>query len=267
MAEFIQSEKDRPILLMDGFLYVKDKQVRSKVYWKCQHFAEKCKGRAITVDGSISSVSGEHNHSGNPTNVEVRKFLDKVKSDARTTRDSPHYIVSNAASELSGCVAAALPQTSSLKRSIRRVRQEEQCRSTVNHRNQLILSEEDTKTNKGKAFLMFDSGEVEDRMLVFSTEKNLNVLASCKHYFMDGTFKTVPVIFDQLYTIHGMKNGYVIPLVYALLPNKREETYSNFLRTVKTIAPTLDVESVNTDFEPAVVKAIKEELPSIPKAL
>ena len=139
MAEFIQREKDRPILLMDGFLYVKDKQVRSKVYWKCQHFAE---------------------------------------------------------------------------------------------------------------------------MLVFSTENNLTVLASCKHYFMDGTFKTMPVIFDQLYTIHGMKNGYVIPLVYALLPNKRQETYSNFLRTVKTIAPTLDVESVNTDFEPAIVKAIKEELPS-----
>ena len=128
----------------------------------------------------------------------------------------PHYIVSYAASELSGCVAAALPQTSSLKRSIRRVRQEEQCRSTVNHRNQLILSEEDTKTNKGEAFSMFDSGEVEDRMLVFSTEENLTVLASCKHYFMDGTFKTVPVIFDQLYTIHGIKNGYGIPLVYAL---------------------------------------------------
>ena len=114
MAEFIQSEKGRAMLLLDGFLYVKDKQVRSKVYWKCQHSAEKCKGRTITVDGSISSTSGEHNHSGNSTYVEVRKFLDKVKTDARTTRDSPHFIMSNASAELSGCVAAALPQTSSI---------------------------------------------------------------------------------------------------------------------------------------------------------
>ena len=102
MAEFIQSEKGRSMLLLDGFLYVKDRQIRSKVYWKCQHFAEKCKGRAITVDGSVSSTSGEHNHAANSTNVEVRRFLDKVKTDAKSTRDSPHYTMSNASSELSG---------------------------------------------------------------------------------------------------------------------------------------------------------------------
>ena len=77
--------------------------------------------------------------------------------------------MSKASSELSGCVAAALPQTSSIKRSIRRVRQEEQCGSTVNHRNELILSEEDTRTNKGESFLLFDSGKVEDRMLISSS--------------------------------------------------------------------------------------------------
>ncbi|XP_068236936.1 uncharacterized protein [Palaemon carinicauda] len=69
------------------------------------------------------------------------------------------------AAELSGYIATALPQTSCIKRSINRVRQEEQCRSTVNHRNKLILSEQGMRTSKGKSFLMFDSGEVEDRML------------------------------------------------------------------------------------------------------
>lgn len=85
----------------------------------------------------------------------------------------------------------------------------------VNHRRDLVFSEEHTKTNKGEHFLMFDS-EVKDNNLIFSTHKNLCVLASCKRFYMDGTFKTVPVIFEQLYTIHGIKNGDVIPLIYAL---------------------------------------------------
>ena len=136
MAEFIQSEKDKPMLVIDGFVCVKDKQVRSKVYWKCQQLAKKCKGRAITVDGSTSSISSEHNHAGNPINFDVRKILGKVKTEPKL-QESPHYIIANASSELSGCVAAALPKTNSIKRSIRRVRQEEPCGlAVVSHRRE-----------------------------------------------------------------------------------------------------------------------------------
>ena len=165
MAKFIQSEKGKDMLLTDEFIYVKDKQVKSKIYWKCQRFAGKCKKRAITIDGRITSTSGKHNHPGNSINVEVRKFLDKVKTEAKTTRDSPHYIMSNASSELSCCVAAALPQTSSIKRTIRRARQEQQRRSTVNDRKGLIILE-DTRTNQDESSSVFNSGEKEeDRML------------------------------------------------------------------------------------------------------
>lgn len=128
----------------------------------------------------------------------------------------------------------------------------------VNHRRDLVFSEEHTKTNKGEHFFMFDS-EVEDRMSIFSMHKNLFVLASCKRFYMDGTFKSVRVIFEQLYTIQGIKNGCVIPLIYALLPNRREETSIQFLRNGKSVAPTLAVDSVNTDFEHAIVNTIKVE--------
>jgi hypothetical protein len=32
----------------------------------------------------------------------------------------------------------------------------------------------------------------------------------------------------QLYTIHGLKYGHVIPAIYGLLPNKAESTYRTF---------------------------------------
>ena len=38
--------------------------------------------------------------------------------------------------------------------------------------------------------------------------------------FADGTFKWCPKYFQQLYTIHGFKNGHYIPLVFCPLPSK-----------------------------------------------
>ena len=46
----------------------------------------------------LYKTSGEHDHTGDPVNVEVRKFLDKVKTDAKTTRESPHCLIFNASS-------------------------------------------------------------------------------------------------------------------------------------------------------------------------
>ena len=46
-----------------------------------------------------------------------------------------------------------------------------------------------------------------------------------KRIFIDGTFKYCPKYFYQLYTVHGLRNGHFIPLVYALLPGKSEVNY------------------------------------------
>jgi len=46
---------------------------------------------------------------------------------------------------------------------------------------------------------------------------------------MDGTFNYS----DKYYTIHGIKNGVYIPLVFYLLPNKEKKTYIALLKTIK----------------------------------
>lgn len=75
--------------------------------------------------------------------------------------------------------------------------------------------------------LAHDSGVGdEDRILVFGTPKNFELLSTAKMWFMDGTFKVTPSLFYQVYTVHGMYRGAVIPLLYSLLPNKRKETYA-----------------------------------------
>lgn len=263
-AKFVQSEKGKPMLLVDGYLFVKDKELKNKKYWKCQNYKKYCKCRARTDGDEVISVSGEHNHAGNPVNVEVRRFMEKIKNDSKETRDSPQYVILNAASDISNLTVPALPPLSSIKRTIRRVRQREICGLPIpNHRKDITFSEEFTKTNRGDDFLLFDSGPTDDRMLIFSTQQNLNVLDSCQNVFMDGTFKTVPVIFDQLYTIQGLKNGFFLPLIFGLLPNRKEETYLKFVKIIKALVPFSNLHSITTDFEPTMIKAVRTEFDSV----
>ena len=109
---------------------------------------------------------------------------------------------------------------------------------------------------------MFDSGPSDNRMLIFSTDRNLQFLSTCLNFYADGTFKTVPSMFEQLYTIHSVKNGLTIPLIFGLLPNKKEQTYVKFLRQIKVLLPNSSIDSILTDFEMGMINAIAAEFPS-----
>lgn len=50
---------------------------------------------------------------------------------------------------------------------------------------------------------------------------------------MDGTFKTVPNIFLQMYTIHapvGGINSRILPLVYILMSSKNQKCYEHLFQ-------------------------------------
>ncbi len=56
------------------------------------------------------------------------------------------------------------------------------------------------RTLQGEQFLMFNSRqtEVEGRMLIFATQKNIELLCRSSTWFLDGTFKVVMGI-NQLF--------------------------------------------------------------------
>ncbi|KAK5638651.1 hypothetical protein RI129_012946 [Pyrocoelia pectoralis] len=116
-----------------------------------------------------------------------------------------------------------------MKRTIRNVRTKHNLGPAVPlHRRDIAFEERYTQTENGEQFLLFDSGPEEDRLLVFSTRRNMQLLARSRHWYADGTFKTVPSLFSQLYTLHGLQDNKALPLVYALLPNKTEHTVYTF---------------------------------------
>ena len=64
-------------------------------------------------------------------------------------------------------------------------------------------------TISGELFFFFASENEE--IVIFTTVKNLQKLQDCNNWHGDGTFKIVPWLFDQLYTIHRNYLGQILP--------------------------------------------------------
>ena len=82
------------------------------------------------------------------------------------------------------------------------------------------------------------------------------------HWFLDGTFKTAPSIFFQLYTMHALVSERTIPCVYALLPNKSQATYTMLLQQLMTINGNLNPVTIMVDFEQAMINSVHQVLPN-----
>lgn len=261
--EYITSEKGKRLLFDEGHFFYTDRKVDSKIYWKCESYHKvKCAARMITLDDSVIKRSGTHNHLGDAAHVEKMQVMTTMRDAARRTRDAPHYIISNVVSGVSQAAASRLGKVSSMKRTIRKIRTRDEVAPALPiRRSDIVFPQEYKITKNGEDFLMFDSGLDEDRILMFCTRRNLQLLAQADHWYADGTFKTVPHLFCQLYTLHGLKSNVAIPLIYALLPDKSRVTYVRLLQKIKELLPGVTPASIMTDFETGMISAITEEFP------
>lgn len=66
----------------------------------------------------------------------------------------------------------------------------------------------------------------------------------------------------QVYTLHGVKCEGILPLVYALLPNKTEQTYVEVFQALTQLNPNLKPETITTDFEQAAINAFNATFPA-----
>ena len=119
-------------------------------------------------------------------------------------------------------------------------------------------------TERGDQFLAFDSGpDDENRVLIFATETNLDTLETSPEWHADGTFKTSPLLFYQLYSIHAVYNDHTVPLVYILLTNKNTSVYKKAFSALKDLNPDLSPVRIVTDFELAAIIAFQDLFPSV----
>ena len=112
-------------------------------------------------------------------------------------------------------------------------------------------------------FLLYDSGEDDvNRILVFGTNSGLDDLERYKHWACDGTFKCSPEIYYQIYTLHVLLENVSVPRIFALLPNKSQETYEKFFHVLMDLRATLQPDTLMIDFERASYESFSDVFPS-----
>ena len=119
-------------------------------------------------------------------------------------------------------------------------------------------------TKKKGEFLRFDSGLESGgkRMLIFASDKAVEMLVQCDDIFGDATFNAAPQAFYQVYVLGVLIREHLFPCVYALLPNKTKDTYIQLFEQISTITgdrmyPT----NFMMDFEINQKKGVEEVFP------
>ena len=97
-------------------------------------------------------------------------------------------------------VAAKLPDFQSMKSSMYR-----KCRARLpplpKSRAEVNLQGEWAETTSGEPFVIGTRGD--DKIILLRTTANLKLLEAADSIYMDGTFKTCPQLFYQMFTIHA----------------------------------------------------------------
>ncbi|CAF4623227.1 unnamed protein product [Rotaria socialis] len=131
----------------------------------------------------------------------------------------------NCLNNVSDQMVARLPNFKYIKRNIQRQRQKNDLPQIPHDKNFTMVPTSLTMTIRNDAFLQFHSGPGDHRLIIFSSPEQLKILEETEEILIDGTFKITPVIFTQLYTMHGVYRNCVFPLVFALLSDKQQQTY------------------------------------------
>jgi hypothetical protein len=291
-------------MYLNGFAYQRARKSNGRLYWACKRsYAKECRGRAITsdpADGEPVEVFKESSHT-HPPDVEANKAAQLATSLKRKARDHPAQPPAQLLrTELQGVeeeVLSQLPSQPALVRSMQRVRRRELPPAPTKLKDIGDIPARYRQTLVGEQFLLHDSGPPEDdddsedsadeqddevqrpeppRVLVFATRKNIELLCQSSIWFVDGTFRTAPHIFAQIFTIIGLRTRtgkpeeqVAVPLVYALLSGKTQAMYTEVLEVVRDavakfrVAPCTPTK-IMSDFEVAIINACRDVFPQVP---
>ena len=259
------SRGNKQLLVFEGHIYSEQKKLAGDVIlWDCINRRNKntCGAKIKTLNGILHGRVPDHRCQPDPAKIQTMKVRGQMKQRAQNTMEKTRDILSGAVAGQNQEVLARLPKEETLKRHIRCTRQVANVLPPVPHANdiQFVIPQPYCVTNEGDAFLQVDSFG-QDIRLMFGSQQSMDFLGTADHWYMDGTFDTLPPQFKQLYTIHGIKNGRNVIGFYALLTNKREVTYERVLRHVQFFTGGANPVTLNIDFEREAINACENVFP------
>ncbi|KAL4154075.1 hypothetical protein QTP88_001908 [Uroleucon formosanum] len=215
-------------------------------------------------------MSKPHNHGTHGFELAERGFRNKLKNVVTFNPTKPvpqafnevrrSVITSGLQGSSQNKVYNSIPTLNSVRSSVYR-KKVKLIPKLPNKLRDLIINGEWRCTNDGRDYLLGSDGD-DDKIVIFGTESFLRRLCTVEVIFMDGTFKSAPKLFLQIYTLNYCVQGIMVPMAYALLPNKTSATYNRIFNLIKEAAIRIDLifnpKCFQIDFEIGMIMAIKE---------
>ena len=117
-----------------------------------------------------------------------------------------------------------------------------------------------------KRFLVTDCWESDQRITIFCSDLQLELLCKSERIGVDGTFKSCPSLYAQIYIIMGYYLAECFPVAFVLLGGKKKKTYARMITELKKAALSIKLEfrpiEIMIDFEKGAIEASSEQFPS-----
>ncbi|CAF3804450.1 unnamed protein product [Rotaria sordida] len=272
-VEFITTTKGRPLMILDGFSYIQDRRSDTKTYWRCEnHKTFNCHFRIHTCNESVTKTHvkilkqhGDHTASCKRDFIKLslRKFHEDIADRGKNTQETTDTVLIQCISKLPDSTRIRLPPLDHVKRTILRHREKIDLPQVPNDVDSPTIPGVLQLTKRNDTFLRIDTGPGPDRILIFSSSEQLEILQTSTNFLMDGTFEIVPEIFYQLYVIHAVHREHVMPVAFCLLRRKTMTTYQEMINKILEFAPAWNPQNIMLDFEKAVLNVLSNSFPHV----
>ena len=234
--EITSTEKGKNKIARNGYSFVFKKMLANDLRcFECELTRKgnqyKAKIKLDIADEIIGEVN-LHAHAPSQMQIEVAKLKANIKRKAQRVTDTPQQILGAEVRNISQDASVNIPSTSTLKRNIRKAREDNDVPHNPMTREDItVLLEQCQNIVAGEPLLIYCSGvRDQKRMFIFALEIGLHFLTESEDWYADGTFKVCRKSFYKLYTIHGKRNRQIFPAVFCLLPNKSQTIFRRMLQ-------------------------------------
>lgn len=264
--DFISTKRGGTKLLYDGHRFHRKKiYVNGDSFWKCCNETI-CKGNLTLNQRNEIKKINEHDANCTASHAKniVLKEFDQLKQISSCNFQSIQQQYDEVVKQINDSgiqLLEEVPKYSSVKTGL------------YNERNKILGAPKVRFVNpsdvvvpaKYTEFLLADYDDDSQRIIVFCSKENREQIRKYHHFFADGTFKSCPKGFKQLYTIHGYneQNKCVTPLLFCLMCDKKMKSYEILFNLIKTTLSTWVPKKITMDFELAAIHAIRRVFPTI----
>lgn len=270
-ARFITLGKRHYLVDNENYVYHRLSVQNGVTRWRCKLYnKERCFASARTArkaegtsgEEEVILSTGQHNHLASISEV-TSMFVEEeaLREAVGNNSIKPRQVLVKVANKLNAAGAMMRRSEAAFLKSLHRQRQRKGGYPPVPHDFSALIERLPPAmelTTDGAAFLL----SKENDSLIFISESGRRILGAAKTWFADGTFKSAPVPFRQIYVVMGkMASGKAIPAAFALLPAKDAGHYEHLWQVIKVAVRGCQPETLIVDHELASILSFRSIFP------